>query len=65
MYKVRVLVKSYINDAIHAAGEILEVAELDGRVELVGPVKAEPRPSAVATKPKAVAKKAPAAPDFP
>lgn len=35
--RVRVLVRSYINEAIHDPGDIIEVDKLDGRVAPVDP----------------------------
>ena len=34
--RAKLLVKSFINGGVHEAGEVLEVEELDGRLEPVG-----------------------------
>lgn len=34
--RAKLLVRSFINGGVHEAGEVLEVEELDGRLEPVG-----------------------------
>lgn len=57
MYTVKVLVKSYINNARHYPGDIIPVETLDGRVELIekGPPEKAPAkaPAKAAGKAKA------------
>lgn len=61
--RVRVLVKSYINEGIHLPGDIIDVAELDGRVELLEPKADVKQPTPAKPVSKKQAKK-PALPDF-